>query len=520
MKLSSGFPAVVVLALVLQLVGCGGDKLNISGAAAEEAAQPSLASLTLSSAELDQIFQPSQLEYTSSVGFLTASTAVTPTAQDDNARVTVNGSAVASASASEPVFLGQGENVITVMVIAEDGATTGTYSISVTRQSADEFAQQAYIKASNAERRDAFGHVALSGDTLAVGAPWESSRTGIDGDQVNNSSLHAGAVYVFTREGMVWEQQAYIKASNIDIWTTGESEPDQDHFGEGVAIYGDTLAVGAPFEDSAASGINGNQADNSLYVSGAVYVFTREGTEWSQQAYIKASNPDVGDGFGFSVALDEDTLAVGAYSEDSAATGIDGDQADNSLASGAVYVFTREGTQWSQQAYVKTSNPGEYDNFAYVALSGDTLAVGAPFEDSAASGINGDQANNSLHGSGAVYVFTREGTQWSQQAYIKASNPREDSAFGIAIALSGDTLVLGGRREAVYVFTREGTVWSQQDFIKASNANYEDGFGGNVALSGDTLAVGAQGEDSAATGIDGDQMNDGAVDSGAAYVYH
>ena len=118
-----------------------------------------------------------------------------------------------------------------------------------------------------------------------------------------------------------------------------------------------------------------------------------------------------------------------------------------------------------------------------------------------------------------MYVFTREGTVWSQQAYIKPSNPREDGFFGIDVALFGDTLAVGGRREAVYVFTREGTDWSQQAYIKASNVSYEDGFGLNVALSRDALAVGAQGEDSAATGIDGDQADNSAEDSGAVYLY-
>jgi hypothetical protein len=113
------------------------------------------------------------------------------------------------------------------------------------------------------------------------------------------------------------------------------------------------------WEDSNATGINGNQADDSAPDSGAVYVFTRSGGVWSQQAYVKASNTGPGDSFGFSLALSADgnTLAVGAYLENSNATGIGGNQADNSaLDSGAVYVFTRSGGVWSQQAYIKASN--------------------------------------------------------------------------------------------------------------------------------------------------------------------
>ncbi len=157
------------------------------------------------------------------------------------------------------------------------------------------------------------------------------------------------------------------------------------------------------------TGINGDQGDNNADLSGAVYVFTRDGAGvWSQQAYVKASNTDAGDRFGWSVALSDNTLAVGAHEEDSAATGINGDQGDNAaLFAGAVYVFTRDSAGvWSQQAYVKASNTEAGDIFGdQVALSGDTLAVGASFEASAATGIDGDQSDNNADRSGAVYAF-------------------------------------------------------------------------------------------------------------------
>ena len=147
------------------------------------------------------------------------------------------------------------------------------------------------------------------------------------------------------------------------------------------------------------SGINGNQADNSTFDAGAVYVFTRTGDGWTQQAYIKPSNPQTGAEFGHYVALSADgnTLAVSAYWEASNATGINGNQKDESIPqAGAVYVFTRQGAAWRQQAYVKASNTGEAgtadsfgegDQFGFsLALSGDgnTIAVGALTEDSAA----------------------------------------------------------------------------------------------------------------------------------------
>jgi len=182
-----------------------------------------------------------------------------------------------------------------------------------------------------------------------------------------------------------------------------------------MALSGDgnTLAVGADGESSAATGVNGDQADNSAGYAGAVYVFSRDsGGIWTQQAYIKTSNTDAFDELGGSAALSDDgnTLAVGAYGESSAATGVNGDQADNStFYAGAVYVFSRDsGGVWTQQLYVKASNTDEFDGFGYsVAMSddGNKLAVGALFEGSAATGVNGDQADNSAISAGAVYVF-------------------------------------------------------------------------------------------------------------------
>jgi hypothetical protein len=275
--------------------------------------------------------------------------------------------------------------------------------------------------------------------------------------------------------------QAYVKASN-----TGAA----DDFGFTVALSsdGNTLAVGAPGEASARTGVTAGIVDettagNAAPGAGAVYVYTRSGATWTQQAYIKASNPGAGDQFGTSVALKSDgnTLVVGAPGEASAATVIGGNQADNTAANaGAVYVFTRDvvTSVWSQQAYVKASNTGALDLFGFsVALSGDsnTLAVGAIGESSAAVGIGGNQTDNTAAEAGAVYFFTRDLVGvWSQQAYVKASNTGAGDHFGTSAALSND---------------------------------------------GTTLAVGATGEDSSATGIGGNQADNSAAGAGAVYVF-
>ena len=388
--------AGLLLAITALASGCGGG----GGSSSDAGKNANLSDLTLSAGDLDQAFQSSQLDYTATVNFLTASTTVTPTTADADATVTVNGAAVASGAASKSIPLDVGNTLITVIVTASNGTTTRTYSITINRESANDFAQQAYIKASNTGNDDRFGSsVALFDNTLIVGAPGEkSSATGIDGNQDNNSLSEAGAVYVFTRNNSQWVQQAYVKASN-----TG----NDDRFGSSIALFDNTLVVGAPGEKSSATGIDGNQGNNSLSEAGAVYVFTRNNSQWAQQAYVKASNTGNDDRFGSSVALCDDTLAAGATGENSEATGINGNQADNSLSdSGAVYAYTRSGTQWGQQAYVKASNTGNDDRFgSSVTLCGDTLAVGATGEDSNATGIDGDQTDNSLNDAGAVYAY-------------------------------------------------------------------------------------------------------------------
>ena len=319
------------------------------------------------------------------------------------------------------------------------------------------------------------------GNTLAVAAPYESSSaTGINGNQTDNSVPQAGAVYVFTRTGSTWTQQAYVKASN-----TGE-EGDGDTFGYTLALSedGQTLAVGAPSEDSAAGGINGNQADNSAMGAGAVYVFTRRGDQWSQQAYIKSSTPvesTAGDLFGYSVRLSADgnALAVGVYDEGGSSNAINGPLDAKAPGTGAVYVFTRTGTTWSREAYLKASAQDRNDSMgAWVAISddGSTVAAGALDEDSLTTGINAVQTGDeeSDTSAGAAYVFARSGTLWSQQASFKASNAGLEDWFGVRLALSGD---------------------------------------------GDTLAVASPNEDSAATGINGKQVDDSAAEAGAVYVF-
>ena len=456
--------------------------------------------------------------------------------------------------------------------------------------------QVAYIKASNPSFGANFGAggsaigdnaVSLSGDgsTLAVGAPFESSASdGIDGDQSDDSLFGAGAVYVFANEDGSWVQQAYIKASNPGV-------TDNFGFATSLSADGNTLAVSAHFESSAATGINGDGNDDSLGQSGAAYVFTREGNTWTQQAYIKASNTghvggappidaselagraagpigaigeyryadsygeefDDGDQFGAALALTDDgnKLIVTATAEDSAATGTNGDQMDNSKrSSGAAYLFERDRNTWLQSAYIKPSNPEVDALFGYsaaITADGSRIAVGAYDEDGSVASTNEFQ-DGLVRGAGAVYVFDLDGDNWNQIGYLKASNAERGDSLGVAVTISDDgkTVVATAQDEdglipginnipgpdyqddirpttgAVYAFAEnDDGSWTQQAYIKASNTGAGDVFGSRLALSadGNVLVVGAQYEDSDAQGIGGPQDNDAAQEAGAVYLF-
>lgn len=253
--------------------------------------------------------------------------------------------ATSSAANDARASIAIANDTIVVGVVADSAAHVFT-------RSGGTWTRQGELTASNAEAQDGFGSsVAITADTIVVGAPAEaSSATGVNGDQTDNRARDSGAVYVFVRNGTSWAQQAYLKASNNEAsWYRGDrgelSGWGGDAFGFSVAISTDMVVVGAINEESASAGINGDQANNDDYGSGAAYVFVRAGASWSQLAYLKASNNAVlrfaGDErFGAAVAVSNGTIAVTAHREFSNATGINGDQFNTDAPhSGAVYVF-------------------------------------------------------------------------------------------------------------------------------------------------------------------------------------
>jgi len=259
--------------------------------------------------------------------------------------------------------------------------------------------------------------VAISGDTIAVGAPG------------------AGAVDVFVRSAGVWQEQAHVTVP-----------AEQCDFGRSVAIAGDTLVVGAPLERSKATGVNGAQGNTSLYGAGAAFVFVRVGGAWVQQAYLKASNTDANDAFGSSVALAGDMAVIGAPGE----SGNGVDAADNSRpGSGAAYVFREVGTQWVAEAYLKAPFPDTGDLFgSAVAAQGDAIVIGAPGESGNSAGVGGDAQNNALPDSGAAFWFARSAGKWTSLAYLKASNPDADDLFGASVAIAAGTIAVDAIGEA------------------------------------------------------------------------
>ncbi|MBI5762535.1 MAG: thrombospondin type 3 repeat-containing protein [Planctomycetes bacterium] len=341
-------------------------------------------------------------------------------------------------------------------------------SVYVFVRAGDSWSEQAKLNALDAAAGDKFGYaVAVMGDTVVVGAQSDTHAGGAS----------AGSAYVFVRSGTTWSQQAKLIASDAAV---------ADLFGAAVALSGDTALVGATFEDNA----GGSEA-------GSAYVFVRTGTVWTQQTKLIASDAAASDLFGSSVALSGDTAVVGATADDNA----------GGANAGSAYVFVRSGTTWTEQTKLTASDAATSDQFGVsVSISGDTALVGA----------NGDDHPGEAD-AGSAYVFTRSGVTWTQQARLIASDAAAADNFGFSVALSGDTALIGAWQDdnvggadagAAFVFIRSGVVWTQHSKLIASDAAAGDIFGVSVALSGDTAVVGARADD-----------NTSGSDAGSAYAF-
>jgi trimeric autotransporter adhesin len=305
----------------------------------------------------------------------------------------------------------------------------------------------------------------------------------------------SGAVYLFRLSENGWKEDAHIKASNAQ---------ESDAFGTSIALStdGSTMAVGAIGEDSNAQGVNGDQSSNTCYYfkdsayviepeckealknavrgyinNGATYVFKRAEDIWTQEAYLKPGSTFITTLFGSSVDLsgDGNTLVVGAPGDASNATAVNGDATQNIdyANTGAAYIYNKSGTTWQQEAVIKPStltkhsgvalvstgngtfsiqinDGGQFGNDVSLSQDGNILAVGAFRESSNAKGINGDEGDTSAARAGAVFVFIRNNTVWTQKSYVKASNTDSDDRFGLNVDLSADgkTMAVGAHRES------------------------------------------------------------------------
>ncbi len=315
------------------------------------------------------------------------------------------------------------------------------------RDSSGGWTQWQKLNALDATAGDMFGYsVAMDGNTAVIGAKWASTTT------LNSP----GYAYVFGRDsGGTWTQQGKLLAS--------DGAPG-DEFGSSVAIDGDTILVGSPYDDDAGQS------------SGSVYVFVRNGSVWSVEEKMTANDAEALDNFGRSVALDGNAALVGA---------------DNmSSGSGVAYVFTRgsNGT-WSDPEKLTAPDPTFNNLFGCsVALEGDTALIGASGKD------NVDRAP------GAVYVFTRGGGTWTefepQKLTVSGSGLGGGTTvvgFGVSVALSGDTAFIGEaiNSGAAYLFARSSSgTWTEKAKLTAFSGN---NYGFSVALNGDTALIGAFG---------------------------
>ena len=368
-----------------------------------------------------------------------------------------------------PTDLVAGDNFGSGLAVSSDFLVVGAFAynsgpgaVYVYATEDKTFGYSSTITSPGTEDGDQYGSsVAISDDLLVIGAPYEEI-----------GGFDTGAVYVFHRlmggENNWGEVQKLIPADLSNNKT----------FGNAVAISGDVIAIGASMDD---------EADTN---AGAVYIFHRAqstGTQWIQAQKITASNA-VGNGlFGYSVATNDNVLVVGAY---------------NMYGTGAVYIFQRapSGTNTWKEVQILTPSDGEMgDKFGFAAdIDGDVIIVGAYGEDD-----SGDSA-------GAGYIFQRTVTgtnYWEQTKKLIASDLTAGDYFGYSVAVDGDFIVVGARRQysvgddagAVYIFSRRSggaDQWNQISKLQPSGLQADDEFGYSVAISGDLILVGAVGDDS------------------------
>lgn len=321
------------------------------------------------------------------------------------------------------------------------------------------WSEEAILTASDGAAQDQFGvSVSISGEDAVVGA--------FAVDDVNGVGSNFGAAYVYNRSGTVWTEQIKLTASDA---------APADQFGFSVDIDGDYIIVGA------------EQDDDLFTDSGSAYIFVTYGVTWTEQAKLTASDPDIQDNFGRSVAIDGFYAIVGSYRDD--------DELDsNNTDSGSAYVFARNGINWSQQAKLMPSNPNTQAYFGWSVDIDDTYA------------IVGARLDGGGTETGSAYLYERSISTWSETDYLIASDAESVDRFGTSVAISGVYAMTGATNEdevgnnagALYVFEQDlpPLIWNEILKVIASDAAPEDQFGKSVAISSDYAIIGAPIENS------------------------
>ena len=320
--------------------------------------------------------------------------------------------------------------------------------------------EEQILTASDGDEGDGFGgSVLVVGGVAFIGAFLAGETEGEN-----------GAVYVFRRDESTWNEVQKLVASDGQRY---------DAFGSNVTISGDFLFITASGWD-----------DFPVEV-GSVYVFRWNGSTWNEEQLLTASGSEGGVSFGTSVSAHQDIALIG--------------DATDAGFRGSAYVFRRNGSTWNQEHRITASDGSEYDIFGQaVAVHGDIAFIGAPWDD------------DNCESSGSVYVFRWDGSTWSEEQKLTASDGGENDNFGRAVAVRGDTALVGAPAHesngmrfsgSVYVFRWDGSTWYEEQKLTASDGDEFDSFGGDIDFDGDIAFVGAIGDD------------DNGDASGSVYVY-
>lgn len=233
----------------------------------------------------------------------------------------------------------------------------------------------------------------------------------------------SGSAYIFKNNSGTWSQVQKIVASD---------RAADDQFGYSVSISKDKLIVGAYTEDHDATG------GNALQGAGSAYIFVDNAGTWTEQQKIVAADRGFDDNFGYSVAINNTTVVVGAFKESEDATG--GNTMQNS---GSAYVFDYLSGTWSQTQKIVASDRDAMDYFgASVDLSNNYIVVGAYSE------TEDEQGQDSLFMAGSAYVFKNESGVWQQEQKIVAADRTADDYYGFDVAATDDFVLVGAARDS------------------------------------------------------------------------